>query len=366
MMAETQKTTEDPGISAAPRPWCPCCAFAGTCDGCVAARRAAGRALVTFCLCAGRGPGEGHAPGCPDADQPWGPPYLLPVYAERVEWLRIPDARRERGFRWEKNVRRVATGWYRAESDEEAQRYLAAGAAGAPPGEAKPSNPTDAPEYTVAVLDVETTGLPNRPRGFVPRIVEIAVAVVSLPSGRVLDFRASLVDPEAEIPPEASRISGIYDRDVRDKPTWSALWPKVEASLRGHAPVAVVAHSARFDRERVEDECRRTRLAPPSWPWVCSIALAKAHLPGQPSYALQALREALSLPAGTAHRAAGDVTTTANLLTRIVAGRAWSEVVAPLAPKATTSRSEPRDLRPFEQPSFALGDDLAPFGEVGS
>ncbi len=316
------------------RAWCPCCAYRGDCDGCLAARRLAraeGRdagprpwGTVTLCLCAGRGPGDGHAPGCPDADQPWGPPYLMPEYAEAVEWRRVDDARQAKGWRWEKTVRQRVTGYRRVEADD-AVPELASG------GREEPAAP--APETVVAILDTETTGLPNRPKGFVPRIVEIAVAVVSFPSGRVLGFRSTLVDPETSIPAEATRAHGIGDAEVAGAPTWGEVWPRVRRFVEGFEPAAVVAHNASFDRARIEDDCRRTGLDAPGWPWVCSLALAKAHLPGRSSYALQALRESLGLSAGEAHRAAGDVATCASLVARLAAGKSWEELVGPLRAK---------------------------------
>lgn len=328
----------DSGTSTASRPpWCPCCAYAQSCDGCSTARRAAGRGVVTRCLCAGRGPGEGHAPGCEDADQPWGPPYLLPVYTERTEYRRVEDPSAVRGYRWERTVRRIQTSWRRCESDEEALAYLGQGPGPAAPpavegaatAEASPVEAsTAAPEHTLALLDAETTGLPRR--GHVPRVVELAVAIVSYPSGRVVELRSSLVDPQAPIPADATRVHGISDRDVRGKPTWRAVWPKVLALLNRHAPVALVAHNATFDRAVVEGECERAGLATPTAPWVCSMALARTHLPGRSSYALGQLAEGLGVAAGAAHRAKGDVETLSRVLPWVLRGRPWSEVVGAL------------------------------------
>lgn len=315
------------------RAWCPCCAWRGDCDGCLAARRLAraqGRSAgpapwgtVTLCLCAGRGPGEGHAAGCPDADQPWGPPYLLPEHAEVVEWRRVDDQRQAKGWRWERTVRQRVTGYRRVEDE-------AAAVAALPPE--TPTKP-ETPPYVVAILDTETTGLFGRPAGYVPRVVEIAVALVRLPHGEVLGFRSTLVDPETSIPAGAAAVHGIDDEAVRGAPCFGAVWPKVRSFIASHEPIAVLAHNASFDRKMLESDCARTGLDAPSWPWVCTLALAKAHLPGRSSYALQALRESLGLAAGEAHRAAGDVTTCASLVSRLAAGKSWEELVGSLRAK---------------------------------
>lgn len=328
---------ERPQEAAQRRAWCPCCAHRGDCDGCLAARRLAraeGRSTgpapwgaVTLCLCAGRGPGEGHAAGCPDADQPWGPPYLLPEYAEAVEWRKVDDQRQAKGWRWEKVTRQRVTGYRRVEGELEARQL-------AELIEIETRREPEPPaSYVVAILDTETTGLPNRPAGFVPRIVEIAVALVRLPAEEVLGFRSTLVDPEAPIPASAAAVHGIDDAAVRGAPTFGAVWPKVRAFVAAHEPVAVLAHNASFDRRMVEADCARTGLDAPSWPWVCTLALAKAHLPSLSSYALQALRESLGLAAGEAHRAAGDVTTCASLVARLASGKSWEELVGPLRAK---------------------------------
>ena len=250
-----------------------------------------GCGVLTRCMCTGT---EGHALGCADADQPWGPPYLIPRTRQETRW-------RREGERWAREVVTVSAGVERVEETVEQERVL--------------------------VLDTETTGLFRK--GFVPRVIELAAALVEVPSGRIVARWASLVDPETPIPPEASKANGIYAADLVGAPRWADLWPRVRERVALSGAVAVVAHCADYDRRVIEADCARIGVAPPSWPWVCSRDLARVELPGRAGYGLQALRVSEGLAVeGTAHRASGDVRVTVALLLHMLRGRRWSQVVA--------------------------------------
>ena len=79
----------------------------------------------------------------------------------------------------------------------------------------------------LACFDLETTGVDVER----DRIVQIAVIRVE-PGGERATFK-SLVDPERPIPPEATRIHGITDADVRGEPTFSQIRGEVETYLAG-------------------------------------------------------------------------------------------------------------------------------------
>ncbi len=77
----------------------------------------------------------------------------------------------------------------------------------------------------LVVFDLETTGI-NVEKD---RIVQIAMIRID-PAGGRTTFE-TLVNPERPIPPEASNVHGIYDADVRDKPTFSQIRREVEDFL---------------------------------------------------------------------------------------------------------------------------------------
>lgn len=182
---------------------------------------------------------------------------------------------------------------------------------------AVPAPPPVVADAEVAILDTETTGLERD-----ARVTEVAVVIVALPSGRIVRRSAQLVDPGCPIPSAVTRLTGITDAMVAGRPQIADLWPCIVAAV-GDRPV--VAHNARFDRERLEHEVDRVAAELPPWRWWCSAAIARREMPGRKSYALPQLAATLGLSAGKAHRALGDCITAAALLTRIARGRAWAE-----------------------------------------
>jgi DNA polymerase-3 subunit epsilon len=98
-------------------------------------------------------------------------------------------------------------------------------------------------------FDLETTGTDTEN----DRIVQIGLVRIE-PSGERRSYE-SLVNPGQPIPPEATRIHGIADADVRDQPTFGGLLGELEALLAG-ADLAGF-NSNRFDLPLLEAELRR-------------------------------------------------------------------------------------------------------------
>jgi DNA polymerase III epsilon subunit-like protein len=109
-----------------------------------------------------------------------------------------------------------------------------------------------------AVLDVETTGLNPR----MDRIVSIAALRVDFelfasPGGyEAVTFKAR-VNPGISIPPGASRIHGIRDRDVVDEERFDGVGRKL-LDFVGDLPV--IAHNCEFDARFVDAELRRHKV----------------------------------------------------------------------------------------------------------
>jgi len=99
----------------------------------------------------------------------------------------------------------------------------------------------------VAVIDLETTGLPDSRSA---EILEIGILLLD-PQETTVGVARTLVRPGRSIPSLVSRLTGIVDADVRAAPTLSMVRDKARAMLEGRV---LVAHQADFERSFLERE----------------------------------------------------------------------------------------------------------------
>jgi DNA polymerase-3 subunit epsilon/ATP-dependent DNA helicase DinG len=151
-------------------------------------------------------------------------------------------------------------------------------------------------------VDVETTGLDR----YEDAIIEVAAVVFQ--GEEILDEWVSFVDPEQELPPEISSITGITPRMLAGAPTIYDLRGQLQRLLADHI---IVGHNVAFDMgflERTHIGARQHR--------VDTITLASILLPTAGRYSLEALSRHLNLPAGSTkqeHRALSDARRTVDL-----------------------------------------------------
>ncbi|HUN43351.1 MAG TPA: DNA polymerase III subunit epsilon [Acetobacteraceae bacterium] len=203
---------------------------------------------------------------------------------------------------------------------------------------------------TRAVLfDTETTGL-EWVQGH--RVIEIAALelVNDLPTGQ--QFHA-LIDPERDIPDDATRIHGFTNVHVVGKPLFAAV---VEELLGFFGDGKLIAHNAPFDFGFVNAELARLKLPPLAMErMVDTLALAKAKFPGVPN-SLDALcrRFDIDLSARTSHNALLDCRLLADVYVELTGGRqrglslGTAKVVAPVAVYAAVGPRVPRPVVPTE------------------
>ena len=79
----------------------------------------------------------------------------------------------------------------------------------------------------LAVFDLETTGT-NIAKD---RIVEVAILKI-MPNGEEI-AQSWRINPEMPIPSESSKIHGIYDRDIKDEPTFKMVAKVIARFLEG-------------------------------------------------------------------------------------------------------------------------------------
>jgi DNA polymerase-3 subunit epsilon len=166
------------------------------------------------------------------------------------------------------------------------------------------------------VLDTETTGFePSEGH----RIIEVAaIEIVNLmPTGK---YFHKLIDPERDIPPEATRVHGFTRTDLEGKPLFPAIAREMLDFL-GDSPI--VAHNAPFDFKHLDAELLRAGLpALDSARMVDSLVIARTAYPGAQN-SLDALcrRFNIDLSQRTTHNALLDVKLLAEVYLELRGGR---------------------------------------------
>ena len=127
------------------------------------------------------------------------------------------------------------------------------------------------------VLDTETTGLDPLTGD---RVIEVAAVELFnlLPTGEAFH---TLLDPERDIPAEASRIHGFTNGDVAGKPKFAAI---ADQLLEFLGDAEIIAHNAPFDFGFLDAELFRCQRPPlDRRRMIDSLAMAKTRFPGMPN-----------------------------------------------------------------------------------
>ncbi|SHJ01100.1 DNA polymerase-3 subunit epsilon [Roseomonas rosea] len=166
------------------------------------------------------------------------------------------------------------------------------------------------------ILDTETTGLDPATGD---RVLEVAaIEVVNLmPTGRHFH---RLINPQRDVPPEATKVHGFTAEMLADKPLFAAILPELLDFL-GDDPV--IAHNAPFDFNFLDhefDRCGAPRI--PRSRMVDTLEMAKKRFPGLPN-SLDALcrRFAIDLSARTTHNALLDVQLLGQVYLELMGGK---------------------------------------------
>lgn len=166
------------------------------------------------------------------------------------------------------------------------------------------------------LFDTETTGL-DPAQG--DRVIEVAALelINDLPTGRHFH---RLIDPERDVPEEATRIHGFTNADLMGKPRFAEIAQELQAFL---GDGMLIAHNAAFDFGFLNAEFARVDL-PPLDParMIDSLALARTRFPGMPN-SLDALcrRFGIDLSARTSHNALLDCRLLADVYVELTGGR---------------------------------------------
>ena len=154
-----------------------------------------------------------------------------------------------------------------------------------------------------AVIDIETTGGNAR----FEKITEIAVFIHD--GEKVVKEYSTLINPEKNIPPFISRLTGISDDMVADAPKFYEVAKDIVELTDGKT---IVAHNAQFDYSFIREEFRSLGFSF-NRSTLCTVKLARKLIPGHRSYSLGNICTQLGISNDARHRATGDALATVKL-----------------------------------------------------
>lgn len=159
-----------------------------------------------------------------------------------------------------------------------------------------------------AIVDIETTG--GSP--VTSRITEIAIFLFD--GKEVVDEFTSLINPECYIPPNITRLTGITNEMVANAPRFYEVARRIVEITEG---ATFVAHNVPFDYKFIQTEFKRLGYDY-NRPTLCTVRLARKHMPGYPSYSLGNICDNLGISINGRHRAAGDALATVKLFQELL------------------------------------------------
>ena len=216
-------------------------------------------------------------------------------------------------------------------------------------------------QLSYVVVDVETTG--GSP-DMGDRITEIAAVVIQ--NGKITQIYEQMVNPERSISPWITRLTGISEAMLWDKPRFVEIAPEVVEVLAGNV---FVAHNAAFDWRFVSAELERAFDKRPTALTLCTVRLARMLLPHLPRksldyvahhYGVRDAAKSYTLQRDCRHSAAGDAVVTAHCLLNLLDDAAnrglttWGDVE-----KFSAAQKKRRTRRPTAMPTSTLDDRIA-------
>lgn len=150
------------------------------------------------------------------------------------------------------------------------------------------------------VFDLETTGL----EASSDRIIEIGA--LKYKNNELVDEFSILINPEIELPPVITKITGLKDEDLKDKETIENVLPKFITFIED---LPLIAHNSEFDLGFIEGNIKRLGLNMISNKNIDTIEIARIYIPKAYNYKLETLKKYFHLEYGS-HRSVDDCKTT--------------------------------------------------------
>lgn len=143
------------------------------------------------------------------------------------------------------------------------------------------------------VIDFETTG-----KDWPYYAVEAAWIEVDENLNEICSLE-SLIEPPVPIPAETSKIHGIYDDDVAEKPTIDEFFYELSDDRFSSLSVCVIGHNVFFDLRLFEPYCGSCQP-------LCTCSASRLHFPKLYNHKLQTLVRHLDISGQQSHRAMDD------------------------------------------------------------
>lgn len=189
----------------------------------------------------------------------------------------------------------------------------------------------------ILVFDTETTGLPLSPAApleLQPKVIEFGGALLNPEDGSVTETINVLINPLQPLEPVITKITGLTDEDLKDKPIFSVALPEISAFC-AKATHGVIAHNLPFDEALMRFELARLgmtlatepQMGQDTFPWpehrICTVGLFQ-NIWGRRPKLIELYEWSLRKPLGQTHRALDDVLA---LVEIVQAEGVWEEFV---------------------------------------
>lgn len=167
----------------------------------------------------------------------------------------------------------------------------------------------------LAIIDFETTGFSAEN----DRVIEMGV--VSFENGALGEKHNFLINPEMPVPPDSTKVHGITDEMLADKPTFKECFKEIVACLEGHIPVA---YNAGFDKKFLVAEYARlskVKNPPPALrqdvTWIDPLVWVRELQKYEKSKKLGDVAKRMGVDLENAHRATDDAAATGLVLMKL-------------------------------------------------
>ncbi|RUA12728.1 MAG: exonuclease [Flavobacteriia bacterium] len=185
-----------------------------------------------------------------------------------------------------------------------------------------------------AILDIESTGGKYNEEG----IMEIAI--YRFDGHQVVDQFICLINPEREIQPFVSKLTGINNKMLRSAPKFHEVAKRIVEITEN---AIIVAHNAQFDYRILRTEFRRLGYDYQR-KTLCTVDLSKQLIPDAESHSLGKLVRSLGIATSDRHRANGDAQATLKLFKLLLGKDTDKNIITEVMREETHGELSPNQL----------------------